>query len=133
MQNINTNLTADFCLENDSVQTIDVVTKTKKVESCTNLTVYKIVENAKRILDSLVLEQDPTSSRYFIMYANIYRDLATLYYTDVVDEYYCAVDKVLNVCAKHLEYVDDAGVFTELLTGSALAGTNIEDYTYLSN
>ena len=52
MQNIN----AEHCLENDSVETIDVVTKTKKVESCTNLTVYKIVENAKRILDDLVLD-----------------------------------------------------------------------------
>jgi len=129
MQNIN----AEHCLENDSVETIDVVTKTKKVESCTNLTVYKIVENAKRILDDLVLEQDPTCSRYFIMYANIYRDLATLYYTDVVDEYYCAVDKVLDVCVKHLEYVDDAGVFTELLTGTALADRKVDDYTYLSN
>ena len=67
MQNIN----AEHCLENDSVETIDVVTKTKKVESCTNLTVYKILENAKRILDDLVLEQDPTCRRYFIMYANI--------------------------------------------------------------
>ena len=129
MQNIN----AEHCLENDSVETIDVVTKTKKVESCTNLTVYKIVENAKRILDSLVLEQDPTCSRYFIMYANIYRDLVALYYTDVVDEYYCAVDKVLDVCVKHLEYVDDAGVFTELLTGTALADRKVDDYTYLSN
>ena len=129
MQNIN----AEHCLENDSVETIDVVTKTKKVESCTNLTVYKIVENAKRILDSLVLEQDPTCSRYFIMYANIYRDLVNLYYTDVVDEYYCAVDKVLDVCVKHLEYVDDAGVFTELLTGTALADRKVDDYTYLSN
>ena len=129
MQNIN----AEHCLENDSVETIDVVTKTKKVESCTNLTVYKIVENAKRILDDLVLEQDPTCSRYFIMYANIYRDLVALYYTDVVDEYYCAVDKVLDVCVKHLEYVDDAGVFTELLTGTALADRKVDDYTYLSN
>ena len=129
MQNIN----AEHCLENDSVETIDVVTKTKKVESCTNLTVYKIVENAKRILDSLVLEQDPTCSRYFIMYANIYRDLVNLYYTDVVDEYYCAVDKVLDVCVKHLEYVDDAGVFTELLTGTALADRKVDDYTYLSS
>tara|TARA_B100000035_G_scaffold175769_1_gene149954 strand:- start:741 stop:1130 length:390 start_codon:yes stop_codon:yes gene_type:complete len=129
MQNIN----AEHCLENDSVETIDVVTKTKKVESCTNLTVYKIVENAKRILDDLVLEQDPTCSRYFIMYANIYRDLVALYYTDVVDEYYCAVDKVLDVCVKHLEYVDDAGVFTELLTGTALADRCVDDYTYLSN
>ena len=129
MQNIN----AEHCLENDSVETIDVVTKTKKVESCTNLTVYKIVENAKRILDDLVLEQDPTCSRYFIMYANIYRDLVTLYYTDVVDEYYCAVDKVLDVCVKHLEYVDDAGIFTELLTGTALADRCVDDYTYLSN
>ena len=127
------NTEAEFCLENDSVKTIDVVTKTKKVESCTNLTVYKIVENAKRILDSLVLEQDPTCSRYFIMYANIYRDLVNLYYTDVVDEYYCAVDKVLDVCVKHLEYVDDAGVFTELLTGTALADRKVDDYTYLSN
>ena len=129
MQNIN----AEHCLENDSVETIDVVTKTKKVESCTNLTVYKIVENAKRILDNLVLEQDPTCSRYFIMYANIYRDLVALYYTDVVDEYYCAVDKVLDVCVKHLEYVDDAGVFTELLTGTALADRKVDDYTYLSS
>jgi len=129
MQNIN----AEHCLENDSVETIDVVTKTKKVESCTNLTVYKIVENAKRILDDLVLEQDPTCSRYFIMYANIYRDLVALYYTDVVDEYYCAVDKVLDVCVKHLEYVDDAGVFTELLAGTALADRCVDDYTYLSN
>ena len=129
MQNIN----AEHCLENDSVETIDVVTKTKKVESCTNLTVYKIVENAKRILDDLVLEQDPTCSRYFIMYANIYRDLVALYYTDVVDEYYCAVDKVLDVCVKHLEYVDDGPVFTELLTGTALADRKVDDYTYLSN
>ena len=127
------NTEAEFCLENDSVETIDVVTKTKKVESCTNLTVYKIVENAKRILDSLVLEQDPTCSRYFIMYANIYRDLVNLYYTDVVDEYYCAVDKVLNICAEHLEYADDAGVFTELLTGTALADRKVDDYTYLSS
>ena len=127
MQNIN----AEHCLENDSVETIDVVTKTKKVESCTNLTVYKIVENAKRILDDLVLEQDPTCSRYFCMYANIYRDLVALYYTDVVEEYYCAVDKVLDICAKHLEYVDDAGVFTELLTGTALADRKVDDYTYL--
>ena len=129
MQNIN----AEHCLENDSVETIDVVTKTKKVESCTNLTVYKIVENAKRILDDLVLEQDPTCSRYFIMYANIYRDLVALYYTDVVEEYYCAVDKVLDVCVKHLEYVDDAGIFTELLAGTALADRNVDDYTYLSS
>ena len=129
MQNIN----AEHCLENDSVETIDVVTKTKKVESCTNLTVYKIVENAKRILDSLALEQDSTCSRYFIMYANIYRDLAELYYTDVVEEYYCAVDKVLNVCVKHLEYVDDAGIFTELLKNTALADKNVDDYTYLSS
>ena len=129
MQNIN----AEHCLENDSVETIDVVTKTKKVESCTNLTVYKIVENAKRILDDLVLEQDPTCSRYFIMYANIYRDLVALYYTDVVEEYYCAVDKVLDVCVKHLEYVDDAGIFTELLAGTALADKNVDDYTYLSS
>ena len=42
MQNIN----AEHCLENDSVETIDVVTKTKKVASSTTLTVYKIVENA---------------------------------------------------------------------------------------
>ena len=129
MQNIN----AEHCLENDSVETIDVVTKTKKVESCTNLPVYNIVENAKRILDSLDLEQDPTCSRYFIMYANIYRDLVALYYTDVVDEYYCAVDKVLDVCVKHLEYVDDGPVFTELLTGTALADRKVDDYTYLSN
>ena len=129
MQNIN----AEHCLENDSVETIDVVTKTKKVESCTNLTVYKIVENAKRILDDLVLEQDPTCSRYFIMYANIYRDLVALYYTDVVEEYYCAVDKVLDICVKHLEYVDDAGIFTELLAGTALADKNVDDYTYLSS
>ena len=95
---MHTNTNAEYCLDTDSVQTIEVATKTKKVESCTNLTVYKIVENAKRILDDLVLEQDPTCSRYFIMYANIYRDLATLYYTDVVEEYYCAVDKVLDVC-----------------------------------
>ena len=40
------NTEAEFCLENDSVETIDVVTKTKKVESCTNLTVYKIVSVA---------------------------------------------------------------------------------------
>ena len=129
MQNTN----AEYCLETDSVETIDVVTKTKKVESCTNLTVYKIVENAKRILDDLVLEQDPTCSRYFIMYANIYRDLVALYYTDVVDEYYCAVDKVLDVCVKHLEYVDDGPVFTELLTGTALADRKVDDYTYLSS
>ena len=129
MQNIN----AEHCLENDSVETIDVVTKTKKVESCTNLTVYKIVENAKRILDSLVLEQDPTCSRYFIMYANIYRDLATLYYTDVVEEYYCAVDKVLDVCVKHLEYVDDEPVFTDLVKNTALADRKVQDYTYLSS
>ena len=122
-----------YAIENDSVETIDVVTKTKKVESCTNLTVYKIVENAKRILDSLALEQDPTCSRYFIMYANIYRDLVELYYTDVVEEYYCAVDKVLNVCVKHLEYVDDAGIFTELLKNTALADKNVDDYTYLSS
>jgi len=122
-----------YAIENDSVETIDVVTKTKKVESCTNLTVYKIVENAKRILDSLALEQDSTCSRYFIMYANIYRDLAELYYTDVVEEYYCAVDKVLNVCVKHLEYVDDAGIFTELLKNTALADKNVDDYTYLSS
>ena len=122
-----------YAIENDSVETIDVVTKTKKVESCTNLTVYKIVENAKRILDSLDLEQDPTCSRYFIMYANIYKDLAELYYTDVVEEYYCAVDKVLNVCVKHLEYVDDAGIFTELLKNTALADKNVDDYTYLSS
>ena len=129
MQNIN----AEHCLENDSVETIDVVTKTKKVESCTNLTVYKIVENAKRILDDLVLEQDPTCSRYFIMYANIYKDLAELYYTDVVEEYYCSVDKVIDVCVKHLEYVDDAGIFTELLKNTALADKNVDDYTYLSS
>ena len=122
-----------YAIENDSVETIDVVTKTKKVESCTNLTVYKIVENAKRILDSLQLEQDSTCSRHFIMYANIYRDLAELYYTDVVEEYYCAVDKVLNVCVKHLEYVDDAGIFTELLKNTALADKNVDDYTYLSS
>ena len=67
------------------------------------------------------------------MYANIYRDLATLYYTDVVEEYYCAVDKVLDVCVKHLEYVDDAGIFTELLAGTALADRNVDDYTYLSS
>ena len=127
------NTEAEFCLENDSVKTIDVVTKTKKVESCTNLTVLKIVENAKRIVDSLDLEQDPTCSRYFIMYANIYRDLVALYYTDVVDEYYCAVDKVLDVCVKHLEYVDDGPVFTELLTGTALADRKVDDYTYLSS
>ena len=122
-----------YAIENDSVETIDVVTKTKKVESCTNLTVYKIVENAKRILDSLALEQDSTCSRYFIMYANIYRDLVELYYTDVVEEYYCAVDKVLDVCVKHLEYVDDAGIFTELLKNTALADKNVDDYTYLSS
>ena len=127
------NTEAEFCLENDSVQTIDVVTKTKKVESCTNLTVLKIVENAKRIVDSLDLEQDPTCSRYFIMYANIYRDLVNLYYTDVVDEYYCAVDKVLNICAEHLEYVDDGPVFAELLAGTALADRCVDDYTYLSS
>ena len=130
---MHTNTNAEYCLETDSVQTIDVATKTKKVESCTNLTVYKIVENAKRILDDLVLEQDPTCSRYFIMYANIYRDLATLYYTDVVEEYYCAVDKVLDVCVKHLEYVDDGPVFAELLAGTALADRCVDDYTYLSS
>jgi len=130
---MHTNNNAEYCLETDSVQTIDVATKTKKVESCTNLTVYKIVENAKRILDDLVLEQDPTSSRYFIMYANIYRDLVALYYTDVVEEYYCSVDKVLDVCVKHLEYVDDGPVFAELLAGTALADRNVDDYTYLSS
>ena len=130
---MHTNTNAEYCLDTDSVQTIEVATKTKKVESCTNLTVYKIVENAKRILDDLVLEQDPTCSRYFIMYANIYRDLVALYYTDVVEEYYCAVDKVLDVCVKHLEYVDDGPVFAELLAGTALADRNVDDYTYLSS
>ena len=130
---MHTNTNAEYCLDTDSVQTIEVATKTKKVESCTNLTVYKIVENAKRILDSLDLEQDPTCSRYFIMYANIYKDLAELYYTDVVEEYYCSVDKVLDVCVKHLEYVDDAGIFTELLAGTALADKNVDDYTNMSN
>jgi len=129
MQNTN----AEYCLDTDAVETIDVVTKTKKVESCTNLTVYKIVENAKQLLDSLHLEQDPTCSRYFCMYANIYRDLVTLYYTEVVDEYYCAVDKVLNVCVEHLEYVDDGPVFAELLKNTALADKNVDDYTYLCN
>ena len=40
---MHTNTNAEYCLETDSVQTIEVATKTKKVESCTNLTVYKIV------------------------------------------------------------------------------------------
>ena len=128
MQNTNID-----CLETDTVVTVDVVTKTKKVESCTNLTVYKIVENAKQLLDSLLLEQDSTCSRHFIMFANIYKDLATLYYTDVVEEYYCSVEKVLNICVEHLEYVDDEYVFEKLLENTALAGTNIQDYTYLSN
>jgi len=129
MQNFN----AEHCLENDSVETIDVVTKTKKVESCTNLTVFKILENSRQLIDELLLEQDPTASRYFIMYANIYRDLVELYYTDVVEEYYCAVDKVLDVCVKHLEYVDDEPVFTDLVKNTALADRKVQDYTYLSS
>ena len=63
----------------DKIVTVPVTKPTQQVKSVTNLTLFKVLEQAQKQADNM-LEQDPTASRHYVACAKIYADLCALYY-----------------------------------------------------
>ena len=118
-------------LQKDSIKTITIKTATKKQYSCTNLTAFKVLENAQQLNEN-VLEQDGTAARYYVMCANIYASVCALYYENVENDY-VAISSLMYCVTQHLEYYDDESLFYACVKNTALAKLNVDDYACLSN
>ena len=115
----------------DKIVTVPVTTPTQQVKSVTNLTLFKVLEQAQKQADNM-LEQDPTASRHFVACAKIYADLCALYYAHAEADY-ISLQEIMHTIAEHLEYYDDLYLYTNIVADTAMQDVDMLEYTYLSN
>jgi hypothetical protein len=115
----------------DKIVTVPVTTPTQQVTSVTNLTLFKVLEQAQKQADNM-LEQDPTASRHFVACAKIYADLCALYYANAENDY-ISLQEIMHTIAEHLEYYDDLYLYTNIVADTAMQDVDMLEYTYLSN
>jgi len=115
----------------DKIVTVPVTTPTQQVKSVTNLTLFKVLEQAQKQADNM-LEQDPTASRHFVACAKIYADLCALYYANAENDY-ISLQEIMHTIAEHLEYYDDLYLYTNIVADTAMQDVDMLEYTYLSN
>ena len=115
----------------DKIVTVPVTTPTQQVKSVTNLTLFKVLEQAQAQANNC-LEQDPTASRYFVACAKIYADLCALYYAHAETDY-ISLQEIMHTIAEHLEYYDDLHLYTNIVENTAMQDVDMLEYTYLSN
>ena len=115
----------------DKIVTVPVTTPTQQVKSVTNLTLFKVLEQAQKQADNM-LEQDPTASRHFVACAKIYADLCALYYANAENDY-ISLQEIMHTIAEHLEYYDDLHMYTNIVENTAMQDVDMLEYTYLSN
>ena len=115
----------------DKIVTVPVTTPTQQVTSVTNLTLFKVLEQAQKQANNM-LEQDPTASRYYVNCAKIYADLCALYYANAETDY-ISLQEIMHTIAEHLEYYDDLHMYTNIVENTAMQDVDMLEYTYLSN
>ena len=115
----------------DKIVTVPVTTPTQQVKSVTNLTLFKVLEQAQKQADNM-LEQDPTASRHYVACAKIYADLCALYYANAENDY-ISLQEIMHTIAEHLEYYDDLYLYTNIVENTAMQDVDMLEYTYLSN
>ena len=114
------------------LQTITKQPAAVRVQVCTNDSAFSVLEKAQSLVAECVLEQDPTASRYFAQVGRIYAGLVEAYYTHAEQDL-IPVSAITDPIVAELEYVEDAGLFAELVAHTDLAVINIDDLVYLSN
>lgn len=114
------------------LQTITKQPAAVRVQVCTNDSAFAVLEKAQSLVAECVLEQDPTASRYFAQIGRIYAGLVQAYYTHAEQDL-IPVSAITDPIVAELEYVEDAGLFAELVADTDLAVINIDDLVYLSN
>ena len=114
------------------LQTITQTPKPMQVQVCTNDSAFAVLEKAQSLVAECVLEQDPTASRYFAQIGRIYAGLVQAYYTHAEQDL-IPVSAITDPIVAELEYVEDAGIYTDLVENTDLASINVHDLTYLSN
>lgn len=114
------------------LQTITQQPKPTQVQVCTNESAFAVLENAQRLVVECTLEQDPTASRYFAQIASIYKSLVDAYYA-YAEEDLVPVSAITDAIVEHLVYVEDAGIYAELVAGTDLESIDLNDLTYLSS
>ncbi len=132
MQYTNTTLTQDDFYTQDKLTTITVKTKSFKQESCTNLTAWKVMQNAQQLITNCFLEQDSTGARHYGMCPSICNSVVEYYYSNFENDFF-SIDELLHCITQHLEYYDDESLFDDCVKDTALAKFKCTDVTCLSN
>lgn len=114
------------------LQTITQTPKPTQVQVCTNESAFAVLKNAQRLVTECLLEQDPTGASYFAQIANIYKDLVEAYYAHAEQDL-VPVSAITDAIVEHLVYVEDAGIYAELVANTDLESIDLNDLTYLSN